>query len=152
MLGTGPRDGHAFRRAIPKAKQYGINPDAGDMLEHPSFVVAPEPILVDLVKRSPYRLGLKQGAKFGDIIARALEEGFHLCPSEVGPQLRLQYRNQRKKENLRIAMKFIEVNGHPLIFTVQQNLNWFLLGTDAGHEQSFYESDYEFVFVKPRKE
>lgn len=152
MLGTGLRDGHAFRNAILKSNQYRISPDAGDGLHHPSFVVAPEEVLIDLVRPSLCELGFKQGAVFADIIARALNLGLQLCPIEVGPQLRLQYRNQPKTEDLRIAMMPIVVNGHPAIFTVQRNFSWFLLGTDAGHEKSSYGADCRFVFVKPRKE
>ena len=52
-------------------------------------------------------LGFNDGAYYKDICTKALELGLELCPAEVGPALRLVYKDQSRGEWLRIAMEAI---------------------------------------------
>lgn len=58
----------------------------------------------DLVRFTVAQLGFPSGATTDEIYARAAELGLELCPAEVGPHLRLQYRGS---EWMLIAMKQI---------------------------------------------
>jgi hypothetical protein len=72
-----------------------------------------------------------------------------LCPAEVGPQLRLQYRNQPKKESIIVAMEPIintDSDGRPYLFMVDgaTQLNAIRGNID-------FDPTYTWVFVRPRK-
>jgi hypothetical protein len=149
-LGTGLVTGSDFRTAILKSNRYRITPNAHGMLEHPDFTVAAAQVEVDLVKVPLAKLGYRQGGALGYFFDKAQKAGLEYCPSEVGPQLRLQYRTQPQSEDLRVAMKPFMVDGHPLIFTVQQNSSFFWLATDTGYEGAILGADHEFIFVQPR--
>jgi hypothetical protein len=50
--------------------------------------------VVEIAVRSVLELGFRQGAMYGQLTARALESGLVECPLELGPHLRMQYRDQ----------------------------------------------------------
>ena len=60
---------------------------------------------VDLVVGSVSDLGLEDYTDYRSICARVVELGFGLAPAEVGPALRLAYRDQPKGEHLHVAME-----------------------------------------------
>jgi len=68
---------------------------------------AQQEIKVNLVVLSVLELGFYRSAKYKDLCAKALELGLQLCPAEVGPALRLSYKDQPGGERLRIAMEAI---------------------------------------------
>lgn len=103
-LGTGLRNVEDFCRAINGAG-CKINDWASDIISKPAFSASTKEVEVDLVVRSTADLGFPKGACRKDIYARAQELGFGLCPAEVGPQLRLQYSDQPKRDWLLIAME-----------------------------------------------
>jgi hypothetical protein len=75
-----------------------------------------------LVKFTVAELGFPYGATTDEIFKRAEELGLELCPAEVGPQLRLQYKDQPNNEWLRIAMKqIIDRDGSLDIWNVRRN-------------------------------
>jgi len=118
-LGTGI-DADGYRKAI-KAKKMRIGDYANDILGKPTFSVATEEeeVELDLVVVSVAELGFPKGAKLKDIFARAKEKGLHLCPNQVGPELRLQYEDQPKDEWLLIGMEPITGSGGgPSVFRV----------------------------------
>jgi len=102
-LGTGLKNADDFRKAIKKGGMR-IGDWSNDILRKPAFKVSKTEIELDLVNVSVRELGFKQGAKRSDIITKALELGLQLCPSEVGPQLRLQYTDQPNGEWLLVGM------------------------------------------------
>ncbi|HVM58992.1 MAG TPA: hypothetical protein VMT80_01545 [Candidatus Paceibacterota bacterium] len=106
---------------------------------------------LDLVVLSVADLGFKDGAKYSDICAKAIELGLELCPAEVGPALRLQYGDQPKREWLRIAMEAITDRGDYLdIFYVDHDdVDLWLYGS-SGHPDLFWYADSRFVFARAK--
>lgn len=103
-LGTGLKTADDFRKAVKKAGMKVSN-WGSDILGKPAFTVSTEEMEIELVLTSVAELGFKDGATRKDIYVRAQELGLDLCPTEVGPQLRLQYKDQPKGEWLVIAME-----------------------------------------------
>jgi hypothetical protein len=92
-------------------------------------------------------------ASLAEVYQRARQAGLDLCPAEVGPQLRLDYRNQPLGETLDIAMEPVATyGGEPTILTLA---NWgtglLLIGRDGRPESTvFWKS--RFVFALPTNE
>lgn len=77
---------------------------------------------VELVVVSVAELGFSNGATFDQMVNRARELGLDLCPAEVGPALRMCYRDQPKDEWLKIAMKSIaDSDGYFKVFIVERD-------------------------------
>ena len=145
-LGT-LKDADAIRKAI--ADEGGrISDWANDILGQPAFTVATEETEMELVAPTVAELGFKDGAKYSDICERAKQLGLALCPPEVGPQLRLQYKDQPKGEWLRIAMEPItDSDGYLEVFGVDHYDDVLWLDSSYGHPVSFWDGSYRFVFV-----
>lgn len=150
-LGTGLVTADDFRRAL-KAGNFRIGDWGNDILGRRGFTAADEETEMDLVVLSVAELGFKDGAYRKDIYKRALKLGLELCPAEVGPQLRLQYKDQPMDEWLRIAMEPITDSvGHLSVFCVgRDDGGLWLLGGDGSHGD-FWDGIYRWVFVRPRK-
>jgi pterin-4a-carbinolamine dehydratase len=124
-LGTGLKTADDFRKALKKIGDIGDRAD--DILGKPAFTASDTESEVELVVRSVEELGFKDGATREQIYNRAKEIGLDLCPAEVGPQLRLQCKDQPKGEWLLIAMEPITDS--------DGNLRVFLVGRGDGGEQ-----------------
>lgn len=72
----------------------GLNEYAELLLASEDLVLTAEPQSIRVVMRTPQMLGLADGGTMPQILARAREQGLMPCPHEVGPYLRLQYRDQ----------------------------------------------------------
>lgn len=106
---------------------------------------------LDLVVKTVAELGFKDGARRDTIYTRAIEFGLELCPAEVGPALRLAYKDQPYGEWLRIAMEPIAASGGRLeVFVVRGAGGRWLYG-GSGAPDSFWFADSRWVFVAPRK-
>jgi len=110
----------------------------------------------EVVSFSVGSLGFTNGAEYKDIIAKAKEFGLEFCPAELGPQLRLQYKDQPDSENLKIGMKPIidEDSSIPSVFTLNCTGAELWLGCDErgfGFPDDCWQADDRFVFVRPRK-
>lgn len=149
-LGTGLRTANDFRRAL-QTGGFRIGSWGNDVLGKVVFKTASEETVVDLVNTSVAELGFKNGAIRKDIYRWALELGLELCPAEVGPQLRLQYKDQPKYERLLIAMKPITgSSGRTSVFRVEHGNNGLGLG-GRGHPGDFWDGNRRWVFIRPRK-
>jgi hypothetical protein len=140
----------AVRNALDTAR-IAIGDTADEVLGRPTFVFSSERRELDLVVVSVVQLGFgAHGATLADIHARALVLGLELCPEEVGPQLRLQYRNQPVGEFLHIAMKPQRTyHGAPIDFSLANSgAGLALLGGSASPELVISAS-VRFVFVRP---
>ena len=122
------------------------------------FTVSFEENEISLVRVSVEELGFKEGATHESICRRAQALGLDLCPAEVGPQLRLQYKNQPKGQFLLIGMLPIIGWGSSLgVFWIHrttddkadsQHGEW-IIGNDGG-TVSFSKAEDLWVF-KSRK-
>jgi hypothetical protein len=148
-LHTDIKDADGFREALKKVT-CGIGNLGNDILGKPAFTMSREEKVLELVVTSNVELGFPGGAKVKQTYARAKELGLELCPSEVGPQLCLQYTDQPKGEWLLIAMEPITDSGGNLnVFYVEcrdVGRQW-LDGCDGGPD-SFWRGPYRWVFVR----
>jgi len=141
----------AYRRALESA---GIKTgDAADeILGRPAFRYGTMKSDVELVLVSAADLGIETESSLADVYKRARQVGLELCPAEVGPQLRLDYRNQPLGEALDIAMEPVATyRGDPTILTL---VNWgtglMLIGRDGRPESMVFRKS-RFVFAVPTK-
>jgi len=104
---------------------------------------------LELVVMSVKELGFPDGARYEQICAVAETFGLELCPAEVGPYLRLQYKDQPEGEWLVIAMEAIKDSGGSLgVFSVYRFGGDRWLGASYGRPDYFWYGDRRFVFVR----
>ena len=123
---------------------------ADDVLNSSSFILTTKPTKINLVRISVAKLGFKKGAYRKDIYERALELGLKLCPLEVSPYLRLQYKDQPRLESLQIGMKHQkDRKNHMSEFRIVHGADDFLwLVGDHKHPDDFWNENELFVFIK----
>ena len=120
-----------------------------DILGKPAFKVSPKETSIELVNISVAELGFKDGATRKDIYERAISLGLELCPNEVGPQLRLQYKDQPGGEWLRIAMEPIAgSNGDLYVFDVALIDGGLWVFGYYGNPGSFWYGLNRWVFAR----
>jgi len=147
-LGTGLKTADDFRKAIKQAGMK-IGEWGNDILDQPAFTVASEKIEVELINVSVAELDFKNGATYKDICARAKELGLDLCPAEVGPQLRLQYKDQPKGEWLLVSMEAItDSDGSLHVFDVVHGDGALWLDGNGGNAGRFWSGDGRFLFLR----
>lgn len=142
----------AYRDALDIAK-IKIGDSADEILGRPAFPYARTQTGVELAVLSAADLGVESDrASLLEVYQRARQAGLELCPAEVGPQLRLDYRNQPLGEALDIAMEPVATyGGEPTILTLA---NWgtglLLIGRDGRPESTVFRKS-RFVFALPSK-
>jgi hypothetical protein len=142
----------AYRDALDMAK-IKIGDSADEILGRPAFPYAGTKTGVELAVLSAADLGVESDqASLAEVYQRARQAGLELCPAEVGPQLRLDYRNQPLGEALDIAMEPVATyGGEPTILTLA---NWgtglLLIGRDGRPESTLFRKS-RFVFALPSK-
>jgi hypothetical protein len=143
-----------YRKALKQAR-ISIRDWGNDILDRIAY--SQEEIEVDLVVLSVSELGFYRSAKYKDLCAKALELGLQLCPAEVGPALRLSYKDQPGGERLRIAMKAITSYGsydsifevvHEVELEYEEDELW--LGGNCGVPDIRRRIRSRFVFVRPK--
>ncbi len=153
-LGTGLKTADNFRRALKAEGNIIGDWGASKILGRKEFTVAKEETEVDLVAVSIVDdLGFVNGATQKEIYEKAFKLGLKLCPAEVGPQLRLQFKNQPKGEWLLIGMEPIyDSDGDPYVFYVGRGRDGLWLDGYTGDPYDYCNSgDSCWVFVRPRK-
>ena len=150
-LGT-YKDVDAYRDALDSARvKIGLSAD--EILGRPAFPYARTKTDVELAVLSAADLGVgSDQASLAEVYQRARQAGLELCPAGVGPQLRLEYRNQPLGEALDIAMEPVATyRGDPTILTL---VNWgtglMLVGRDGRPESMVFRKS-RFVFAVPTK-
>jgi hypothetical protein len=145
LLGT-YKDADALKKTM-KETNCKVGDWANDIMGKPAFFVTSFEKKIQLVNVSVAELGFKNSATYKDICARAEELGLGLCPNEVGPQLRLQYKDQPKGEWLRIAMEPIaDSDGHLNIFKVEHLDDVLWLNGNIGHPDLTWLAGNRFAF------
>jgi len=150
-LGTGLKTADDFRSALKEADG-NIGDCGNDILGKLAFAVSPEEKEVGLIVVSVAEIGFEGGATRVDIYRRAQELGLDLCPNEVGPQLRLQYKDQPKGELLLIAMEPIaDSRGDLYVFNVERyGGGGQRLDGSSGFLSTFWNADDRLVFLRRR--
>jgi len=108
--------------------------------------------VVELTVVSAAELGVESESSLADFYNRAEQLGLMLCPAEVAPQLRLDYRDQPFGETLIIAMEPVNTyGGEPTILSL---VNWgtglALLG-GTGRSDFMVHPYLRFVFAFPER-
>jgi hypothetical protein len=143
----------AYRDALDSARiKLGLSAD--EILGRPAFPYAKMKTDVKLAVLSAAEPGVESDeSSLSDVYERARRVGLELCPAEVGPLLRLEYRNQPLGEALDIAMEPVATySGDPTILTLA---NWgtglILIGRN-GRSESMVNRISRFVFALPTRE
>jgi hypothetical protein len=140
----------AYRDALDLAR-IKIGDSADEILGRPAFPYTRTKTGVELAVLSAADLGVESDeSSLTDVYKRARQAGLELCPAEVGPQLRLDYRNQPLGDALNIAMEPIATySGNPTILAL---VNWgtglLLMGSD-GRSEFMVPRTWRFVFALP---
>lgn len=143
-LGTGLITADHFRKALWKIGKVGKYGD--DILGNPSFAASPQKKKAELVTVSVAELGFNNGEMRVNVYKRAQELGLYLCPPEVGPQLRLQYKDQPKDAWLIIGMEpIMDSHKDPRVFTIGSNKDGLCL---AANRNNFFYGDFRLVFLR----
>ena len=142
----------AYRDALDAAGiKVGVAAD--EILGRPAFAYATMKLEVELAIVSVAELGLDADASSqSEIYARAKRMGLELCPAEVGPRLRLDYRNQPLGEALDVAMEPVATySGEPTILAlVNFGSGLALIGSD-GRPGAMVPRARRFVFALPAR-
>lgn len=125
---------------------------AGQMLRLPAFKLTSGPTAIELSLIAVGQLVPgSDRASFATIHAHAIEAGFDLCPAEAGPQLRLQYPEQKLGEYLVIGMEPLPTaDGSDACFVVGNGgAGLIIIGRSAGPD-AMVESRSRFAFALQR--
>lgn len=137
--------GKKITKADLEKKGYKVSDWADDLLQKVKFSTKKEKI--DLVVLKVSDLGFTTRTRYADIIAKAKEMGYDLCPPEVGPLLRIQYKDQPSNEWITIAMEPIAGRGgDPGVFTLARFGDGLWLGRSWAGPDDEWRPDDEFAF------
>ena len=133
------------------AEGHRISDYAMDLLKSKYFTTLPEPKTISLVRATSRVMGLSGNPTTEQIYERADRLNWDLCPAEVGPHLRLAYKDQPMNEWLSIAMiQIADRNGRPNLFDVERNDHGSWLDTSWAEPADPWNPDNSLVF-SPRK-
>jgi len=146
-LGTGLKTAADFRKALKEA-DCRTNSSVDMIIAQPGFQVSSEKKDVELVVVSVAELGFKKAATLSKIYKQVKKLGLDLCPNEVGPQLRLQYRDQSVGGWLTIGMKPINgSDGDKHIFIVSTDFHGYPRLFTKLCSGELYQTDSRLVFL-----
>jgi len=139
-------------RDVMDAAGIKIRDSANEILGRPDFPYAMVKTEVELALLSISELGVESESSLSEVYKRAQHVGLGLCPPEVGPQLRLHYRNQPVGEALNIAMKPIATyGGDPTILALVNFGSGLALEGVDGRSEFMVIRTSRFVFAFPTK-
>jgi hypothetical protein len=139
--------GGTGRAAIPCK----LGNSANEIIGKPEFELSGTPNEIQLVLISGKDLGFSSDSQASllQFYERAESLGYPLCPPEVGPQLRLQYTNQKIGEFLDVAMRTIpDYAGDLTILSVGNVGAGLLLVGRSGNPDAQISASKYFVFMR----
>lgn len=127
-----------------------LNEYARVLFADPVFAPAKEECQVRPVVVSLPDLGLTDGGTFDEIVQRAGSAGLTPCPTELGPHLRLRYRDQPEGPYLTVASQKLRgedafPNG---LYLRRLEDGLWLRGYNAGPENIYAPDFTDFVFLR----
>lgn len=126
-----------------------FNKYANTIFEDPSFAPSGEVEKVKLVKVNLTDLGLARPTIYNDIVSKAEQFGFHLCPLTVAAHLRLEYLDQPEGPYLKIASARVGTNDdYPRGLYLRNFDNALWLRGYCASDDWEYGLDIDFVFQK----
>src|SRR5262245_46480041 len=141
----------SYRDALDAAKMK-IGDAADEILGRPAFHYVREKTEVELTLVSAAELGIESESSLSEVYRRATQLGLALCPGEVGPQLRLDYREQPRGESLTIAMEPVKTyDGNPTILSLMNFGHGLALVGSDGRPEFRVPRYFRFVFALPAK-
>jgi EF hand len=140
-----------YRNALDAAKMK-IGDAADEILGRPAFSYVKEKMEVELTLVSAAQLGVETESTLANVYHRARQLGLELCPPEVGPQLRLDYRDQPVGESLLIAMEPVKTYYGDLTILSLINFGSGLALVGSNGRPEFMVPRYvRFVFALPMR-
>jgi hypothetical protein len=140
---------NAYRDAFDAAK-IKIGDAADEILGRPAFPYVRGKTDLELTVVSAAELGVESESALADVYKHARRLGLVLCPAEVGPQLRLDYRDQPLGESLIIAMEPVNTyNGDPTILSLMNFGTGLALVASDGRAEFMVSGYLRFVFALP---
>ncbi len=118
--------------------------DSKHIWDSPSFQLSPIQKECKLVRISVRELGFDRPALYKNICKKAIEIGLKICPAEVAPHLKLQYK-QPRGEYLTIGMKLIKDGYFRIVFGFDYDIGYLRSNTFTPSVAPF-ETDSEFIF------
>ena len=126
---------------------FRISDWASDIMSKPAFTPLTEPREVKLVRVKVEDLGFTEMPMATQLYARAKERGLKLCPAEVGPHLRLNFKDQPNNDWFWIAMEPITASdGVPGVFAVELGSGGLWLNAYYAYPESQWYLGDEIVF------
>jgi hypothetical protein len=141
--------GKSAEQLLTELKQANINISeyAEYMLKSREFIPGKKAEEFALIRLSVADLGFSRNATTDQIYERAQALGLELCPSDVGPEYRLQYKNQPMNEWLYMGMKQITGrSGSPDVFELGRRGVGLWLDGRWAEPVSEWGPDDEFAF------
>lgn len=130
--------------------KFNVSDYASQILE--KMKVSKVAIELELVVLSVAELGFTNGATFAQIVEQAKQLELDLCPAEVGPVLRLVYKDQLRGEWLLVAMEPIaDSDGRSSVFDVDHDGDGLCLCTGWFDPGLVWRLGSRWVFIWPRK-
>jgi len=128
--------------------KFRITDFASTMIRGFNLTKNPKKIEINLIKVTVGELGLKKHTvySYDEVYKKAKEFGLELCPPEVGPQLRLQYKDQPQGENILVAMNPISRFNDPSLFCLQHDDSKLWLSASWGGTGSWWSFDSQWIF------
>ncbi len=129
-----------------------LNDYARQLFDDPAFTTSDQVSTVEVTSVSLPDLGLSDGGRLDEIVARAGDVGLEPCPLELGPHLRLAYQDQPVGPYLTVASwPLRDGPSTPNGFYLRHlDATLWLRGYESGPE-NIYPADFtDFVFVVAR--
>lgn len=132
--------------AYSKALGKNVSAHTLDVLE--KITCSKKRVKIHLVDASFGDIGLTEGGTLAEFHAAVKQYGGTKCPAEVGPALRLLYKNQLLGERIMILMDaIIDSHGESNLFCLNLRRDGVWLTTDDGKPNNRFDPNLRIVFA-----